>query len=88
MLVYGMVDQLPATSDAQFSILSKQLQVLHESPQVAQSMDVPASRIEGTDTEHTVVKLRGWSKLLSRNPMRSWASGIWLSILVSALIHL
>ena len=55
MLVCGMVDQLRASSDAQFSILSKQLQVLPESSQAARSMEVPASRIEGTDTEHTMI---------------------------------
>ena len=49
-----MVDQLRASSDTQFSILSKQLQVLRESPQAARSMEAPVSRIEGTDTEHTV----------------------------------
>ena len=55
MLVCGMIDQLRATSDSQFSSLTKQLQVLRESSKAAQSLHVPTSSVEAADTEHTVI---------------------------------
>ena len=55
MLVCSMIDQLCATSDSQFSLLTKQLQVLRESPKVAQFLHVPTSSVEAADAEHTVI---------------------------------
>ena len=50
-----MIDQLRATSDSQFSLLTKQLKTLHQSPQVVQSLHVPTSSVEAADAEHTVI---------------------------------
>ena len=94
MLVCSMIDQLCATSDSQFSLLTKQLHVLRESSNAAQSLHIPTSSVEAVDAEHTViieglcVKVKGLCKQLSRNATQSWDSGTWLSILVSELIHL
>ena len=55
MLVCSMIDQLRATSDSQFSLLTKQLQVLRESSKAAQSLHVPTSSVEAVDAEHTVI---------------------------------
>ena len=55
MLVCSMIDQLQASSDSQFSLLTKQLQTLRQSPQVVQSLHVPPSLVEAADAEHTVI---------------------------------
>ena len=56
MLVCSMIDQLRATSNSQFSSLTKQLQVLRESSKVAQPTLAPTSLVEVIDAEHTVIK--------------------------------
>ena len=55
MLVCSMIDQLPAASDSQFSLLTKQLQVPRESSNAAQSLHVLTSSVEVADAEHTVI---------------------------------
>ena len=64
----SLIDQLPATSDSQFSSLMDQLQVLSESTNTAQPLPIPISSVEVGDVDHTVIieGLRGKVKGLEQ----------------------
>ena len=55
MLVCGMIDQLRARSDSQFSLLSKQLQSLLQSPRVEPTLHNPTPSAEAADIKHTII---------------------------------
>ena len=55
MLVCGMIDQLRARSDSQFSVLSKQIQSLLLSPRTEPIVHNPTSSAEVVEDKHTVI---------------------------------
>ena len=55
MLVCGMIDELRARSDSQFSLLSKQIQTLLQSPRAEPMVHNPTSSAEAAEIEHTII---------------------------------
>ena len=55
MLICGMIDQLRARSDSQFSSLSKQIQSLLQSPRAEPTLHNPTSPAEAAEIEHTII---------------------------------
>ena len=67
MLVCSMIEQLRASSDSQFSLVTKQLQTLRQSPQVVQPLHASTFPVEAVDDEHSVTiesKVKGLERTI------------------------